>query len=256
MLNNTFFAFNQFAYLTNDPINDSEILGHIGAIALLLKIIGAGCGIASGYYIGNALVAHFRLKGWKKWAVIGIATIGGFLLGMIFPVASIIYMAMRVVVSVIGSLVLFAAGWSISNMMYQHAIWAAGAPLSSKDNKKVVRKVKQSETYKKEIQKLIDENQDSTSFFNPQVRFSFYNNSKDEDLAYSIGRIDFAITGNKTESENKWKITVKGQDIYNFGEFFKGKGKKMLANTFGTILQYTGLLVPYTVKLNFTDYFG
>ena len=168
------------------------------------------------------------------------------MLGKIFPIVPIIYMAIRVILSALGGLYLSATKLPISNMMFQHGIWAGGASLNSKDSKKVVDKIKGLNYFKEKLYDLASEK--SNSFQNSTMNLQFYR--YDSDLAYSIGSISFKVSGVK--NGNKWRFSLRGNDVYDFHEAFKGQSKKDLANTLGTVMQYTALLVPYNTKLNFS----
>ncbi|WP_195465395.1 RHS repeat-associated core domain-containing protein [Faecalispora jeddahensis] len=69
---------NLFAYCLNNPANMADDDGHIAA-----NIIGGIVGGVAGATLGYFLAKQFGLTGWKKWALISAATVGGAALGAI-----------------------------------------------------------------------------------------------------------------------------------------------------------------------------
>ena len=68
--------YNLFAYCFNNPVNMFDPTGESPA-NIIGGIIGGVAGAALGYLLAEAL----GLKGWKKWALVSAATIGGAVLG-------------------------------------------------------------------------------------------------------------------------------------------------------------------------------
>ncbi len=68
--------YNLFAYCFNNPVNKFDTTGESPA-NIIGGIIGGVAGAALGYMLADAL----GLKGWKKWALISAATVGGAVLG-------------------------------------------------------------------------------------------------------------------------------------------------------------------------------
>ncbi|PWM21747.1 MAG: hypothetical protein DBX53_05115 [Clostridiales bacterium] len=68
--------YNLFAYCFNNPVNMFDPTGESPA-----NIIGGVIGGASGSALGYLLADALGLKGWKKWALISAATVGGAVLG-------------------------------------------------------------------------------------------------------------------------------------------------------------------------------
>ena len=68
--------YNQFAYCFNNPVNMLDSTGESPA-----NIIGGIIGGVTGAALGALLVRHLGLTGWKKWALISAATVGGAVLG-------------------------------------------------------------------------------------------------------------------------------------------------------------------------------
>ncbi len=62
---------NLFVYCDNNPVMYSDPTGHISPA----NIIGAIIGVVGGAIIGKLIVNHFNLKGWKKWVVLGGASL-------------------------------------------------------------------------------------------------------------------------------------------------------------------------------------
>jgi len=67
---------NLFSYCDNNPINLKDPTGESPA-----NIIGGILGGATGAALGHLLAKLLGLKGWKKWALIAAATVGGATLG-------------------------------------------------------------------------------------------------------------------------------------------------------------------------------
>ena len=69
-------GYNVYAYCFNNPVKNFDPDGE--AVANIVGgVIGGVAGAALGYLLANAL----GLKGWKKWALISAATVGGAVLG-------------------------------------------------------------------------------------------------------------------------------------------------------------------------------
>ena len=68
--------YNLYTYCFNNPVNMIDSTGESPA-NIIGGIIGAVAGAALGYMLADAL----GLKGWKKWALISAATVGGAVLG-------------------------------------------------------------------------------------------------------------------------------------------------------------------------------
>ena len=69
-------GYNVYAYCFNNPVNNFDPNGE--AVANIVGgVIGGVAGTALGYLLADAL----GLKGWKKWALISAATVGGAALG-------------------------------------------------------------------------------------------------------------------------------------------------------------------------------
>ena len=73
---NNFLQYNLFAYRFNNPVNMLDPAGESPA-NIIGGIIGGVAGAALGYLLADAL----GLKGWKKWALVAAATVGGAVLG-------------------------------------------------------------------------------------------------------------------------------------------------------------------------------
>ena len=74
--NSGLIGYNVYAYCFNNPITNFDPDGE--AVANIVGgVIGGVAGAALGYLLANAL----GLKGWKKWALISAATVGGAVLG-------------------------------------------------------------------------------------------------------------------------------------------------------------------------------
>ena len=69
-------GYNVYAYCFNNPINNFDPDGEAAA-NIVGGVIGGVVGAALGYLLADAL----GLKGWKKWALISAATVGGAVLG-------------------------------------------------------------------------------------------------------------------------------------------------------------------------------
>ncbi|MBE6806166.1 MAG: hypothetical protein E7526_06635, partial [Ruminococcaceae bacterium] len=74
--NESVLQYNLYAYCWNNPINMSDHAGESPA-----NIIGGIIGGVSGAALGYLLADTLGLKGWKKWALISAATVGGVALG-------------------------------------------------------------------------------------------------------------------------------------------------------------------------------
>ena len=68
--------YNLFTYCLNNPINMSDDSGYCAA-----NIIGGVIGGVAGAALGYLLAKYLGLSGWKKWALITAATVGGAVLG-------------------------------------------------------------------------------------------------------------------------------------------------------------------------------
>ena len=68
--------YNLFAYCFNNPVNMFDLTGESPA-NIIGGIIGGVAGAALGYLLADAL----GLKGWKMWALVSAATVGGAVLG-------------------------------------------------------------------------------------------------------------------------------------------------------------------------------
>ena len=69
---------NLFAYCLNNPVNMADDDGYIAA-----NVIGGIVGGVAGAALGYLLAKQLGLTGWKKWALISAATIGGAALGAV-----------------------------------------------------------------------------------------------------------------------------------------------------------------------------
>ena len=67
---------NLFTYCLNNPVNKFDEDGYAAA-----NIIGGIIGGAAGATLGYLLARRLGLRGWKKWALISAATVGGAVLG-------------------------------------------------------------------------------------------------------------------------------------------------------------------------------
>lgn len=67
---------NLFAYCYNNPVNMADYIGESPA-----NIVGGIIGGVAGAALGYLLADQLGLSGWKKWALISAATVGGAVLG-------------------------------------------------------------------------------------------------------------------------------------------------------------------------------
>lgn len=65
-------GYNVYAYCANNPVNNFDPDGEAMA-NIVGGVIGGVAGAALGYLLADAL----GLKGWKKWALVSAATVGG-----------------------------------------------------------------------------------------------------------------------------------------------------------------------------------
>ena len=72
----SFLQYNLYAYCLNNPVNMVDTEGYAAA-----NIVGGILGGVTGATLGYLLADFFGLKGWKKWALISAATVGGAALG-------------------------------------------------------------------------------------------------------------------------------------------------------------------------------
>ena len=93
---NSVIGANLFTYCGNNGVNDSDPKGY-AASNIVGGIVGGVIGALLGYIIANAL----GLKGWKKWALIGIVTVAGAVLGAVL--GPYIAKASKKIISIINS---------------------------------------------------------------------------------------------------------------------------------------------------------
>ncbi len=67
-----FLQYHLYAYCLNNPVNMVDTEGYAAA-----NIVGGILGGVTGATLGYLLADFLGLKGWKKWALISTATVGG-----------------------------------------------------------------------------------------------------------------------------------------------------------------------------------
>ena len=73
----SFLQYHLYAYCLNNPVNMVDTEGYAAA-----NIVGGILGGVTGATLGYLLADFLGLKGWKKWALISAATVGGAVLGV------------------------------------------------------------------------------------------------------------------------------------------------------------------------------
>ena len=219
-----------------------------GFYGITFKIMSSIVSAFSGAYMGAAVATYFGLKGWKKaLCIVGGAALMG-LVGWLFPLANL-YAAVKGILYAAGCSYLSIKGYSVALMAYHHGMWGAGYSLSSNQKQKFISKIKASQEYKDMKSALVKRYEKGEKTPNDTIHFT-----KDIDLFYAIQHM--SMTLNYDFKKKKYKIIM--DDTYNFDEWRKIFSKTGIsfanaANNLGLLMQKCGMMIPYSIKLEFYD---
>ena len=157
---------------------------------------------------------------------------------------SVVYEVIKDVAYASGSILLNRLNCPISKEMYRHSFYGRGKRYSSKS---LNEKIRDDLQFRQEILNKLD---GLSSIIDPIT--VTINKWKDRDLAYSIGQINFIITGRRIG--DIWSLTIKASDLYDFTEWRVLSGGFTLgdfANDFGHILSDFGMINKYRYYVDF-----
>ena len=146
-----------------------------------------------------------------------------------------------------GNAFLAARGYSVARTLYNHGMWGYGKAISQSTKDLIIRSLKNSSYFNETIKKSLNGLKKS-SVDKLKVSMNFTSG----DLFYSIGKIDFYLSGSK--KNGKWTVTITGSDIYNFDNIrsFSKLSFGNAANDLGWAMQKIGMIVPFTWSISFS----
>ena len=107
--------------------------------------------------------------------------------------------------------------------------------------------MKNSDCLNNEIYRLKEAGED---FKTGRLDFGF-ERGQDEDLYYSVQNVNLWISGTYI-GENKWNITVRMTDVYDFTEFRGGLSFANIANNLGEAMQRNEMMTPFKTEIEYT----
>ena len=252
---------NLFTYCLNNPVNKFDEDGYAAA-----NIIGGIIGGAAGATLGYLLARRLGLRGWKKWALISAATVGGAVLGAFLGpyVAKLIKATgstvKRAVKTLVKSELCFVAGTRIltenghvpiENIKAGDYVYAENPETGEKGLKRV------EQTFTNEINELIHVTVNSEEIHTTPGH-PFYVVSKgwigaealeigDQLVVYGGKRI--VVEKVKHESLNK-PVTVYNFEVEDFHTYYVGENSILVHNKGCGLNKLTDSYIKKTLKLN------
>ena len=253
--------YNLFAYCFDNPVNMHDEDGEAAA-----NIIGAVVGGVAGATLGVLLARKLGLTGWKKWALISAATVGGAVLGAFLgpyvakfakSIGSTVKMAVKTLAKgelcfVAGTQILTENGHvPIENIKVGDYVYAENPETGEKGLKRV------EQTFTNEINELIHVTVNGEEIHTTPGH-PFYVVGKgwigaealeigDQLVVYGGKRV--AVEKVKHESLNK-PVTVYNFEVEDFHTYYVGESSILVHNKGCGLNKLTDSYIKKTLKLN------
>ncbi len=139
------------------------------------------------------------------------------------------------------------SGLNISSSMFNKAMFNPNKKINKKTESNLKTKIQNSEEMKTAIDSCLKDSRTCTG------STEFISN---KDLTYSVGKADYIIEKKYNYITNTRYLKVIVYDEYDFGEWkYPSTSIKDIANSFGTLYEENGLLIPYSWDITYFQFY-
>ena len=131
--------------------------------------------------------------------------------------------------------------------MLGQSIYGGGERLSPEGAKILSHEVAANPVFRDDVEKLIAENSNNSSFDTGEEQKNFSNAGRS--LGLSLGNATVRIKGTKMK-DGSWMIEFGGKDAYDYSEWKKGSTLADTANNWAYLNQGMGMIKPYPVRFS------
>lgn len=157
-----------------------------------------------------------------------------------------IYKAVKTIITIASNAYLAIKDYTVSKDMFNKAMYNPTGNISTKTQKEIKEKSKNSTQVQNGVNKCIKDNKDKNSFSGCVIDDA----EMSGDLYYSIQHVDIAVSGEKI-SKNTWDINISMSDVYDFTEWRSMDSFGGIVNNLGYVMQKIGMLDDYTWSVSY-----